>query len=775
MIAGANPDASNCTAANSSGSTKIGVAVIPSGAGHSDGGPAGHLRSDDAGGSGVEVVDIRLRVAAPTRAAGGHCPRETLRPMPDPPRAERHPTVLRHGDDERVDEWYWLRERDDPAVLAYLEHENEYTKAALAHTDARREKLFHEIKARVQETDVSAPVHKPPYDYFIRTIEGRQYGIHGRRPMGAAGGIDEEVLVDENALADGHEYFALGGFAVSPDQALLAYSTDVTGGERYELRVRDLAAGTDLPETIPDTSYGLAWTNDNHTLFYVRPDDAMRPFQMWRHTLGTPVGDDVLVYEEVDEMFYTSVGRTRSGRFVMISADSKTTSETWCIDADDPTSEPFVIEARRPGVEYHVEHHRSPELGERFYVLTNEDGADNFKLMVAPVASPGRAQWREVIAHRPEVRLDDVEAFAHHLVVTERADALERIVVTRFADDETHVIDMPEPVYSAHTGANPDYDTTVLRYEYTSMVVPGSSYDYDMNAKVATLVKRQPVIGYDPALYETHREWATAPDGTRVPISIVHRRGLPRDGSAPCLLYGYGSYEISIDPTFSSARLSLLERDFVFAIAHVRGGGELGRHWYDDGKLAHKRNTFTDFIACAEHLIALGYTSPQHLAARGASAGGLLMGAIANLRPDLFRVIVAEVPFVDCLTTILDEALPLTITEWEEWGNPVTDPAIYALMKSYSPYDNVAEQRYPAMLVTSGLNDPRVSYWEPAKWVAKLRARKTDDQLLVLKTELGAGHSGPSGRYDAWRDEAFVLAFVLDQLGVDGPAEPNGR
>ncbi|HEX2737168.1 MAG TPA: S9 family peptidase [Acidimicrobiia bacterium] len=696
--------------------------------------------------------------------------------MPDPPRAERRPTVLRHGDDERVDEWYWLRERDDPAVLAYLERENEYTKAALAHTDARRETLFHEIKARVQETDVSAPVHKPPYDYFTRTFEGRQYELHGRRPTGADDGVDEEVLVDENALADGHEYFALGGFAVSPDQALLAYSTDVTGGERYELRVRDLAAGRDLPETIRDTSYGLAWANDNSTLFYVRPDDAERPFQVWRHTLGTTVGDDVLVYEEDDEMFHASIGRTRSGRFVMISVDSKTTSETRCIDADDPTSEPFVVEPRRPGVEYHVEHHRSPELGERFYVLTNDDGADNFKLMVTPVSSPGRAQWREVLAHRPEVRLDDVDAFAHHLVVTERADALERMVVTRFTDDDTHVIAMPEPVYSVHAGSNPDYDTTVLRYQYTSMVVPGSSYDYDMDAKTATLVKRQPVLGYDPERYETHREWATAPDGTRVPISLVHRRGLAHDGSAPCLLYGYGSYEISIDPTFSSARLSLLERDFVFAIAHVRGGGELGRHWYDDGKLAHKRNTFTDFIACAEHLIALRYTSPRRLAARGGSAGGLLMGAIANLRPDLFRAIVAEVPFVDCLTTILDEALPLTITEWEEWGNPVTDPAIYALMKSYSPYDNVAEQRYPAMLVTGGLNDPRVRYWEPAKWVAKLRTRKIDDRLLVLKTELGAGHSGPSGRYDAWRDEAFVLAFVLDQLGVDEPDErPKAR
>ncbi|HMF82615.1 MAG TPA: S9 family peptidase [Acidimicrobiia bacterium] len=693
-----------------------------------------------------------------------------------PPVAPRRPTTLRAHGDERVDDWFWLRNRDDPEVRSYLEAENTYTRKVMAPTEALQRQIFDEIKGRVQETDASAPVRKGPYEYFSRTVEGRQYGIQCRRPAGTPGLPDpfetpgsspgEEVLLDQNVLAEGHDYFALGGFAVSPDHSRLAYSVDTSGGERYELRFRDLTTGDDLPDVIPDVYYGLAWANDDRTCFYVRPDAAMRPWQVWRHRLGTTATYDDLVYQEDDDRFYAGVGRTRTGRYVVIAVGSKITSESWFVDADEPREPPRVVEPRREGVEYDVEHHSSPERGDRFFVVTNDDGAENFKLMVTPVDQPARDHWREVVPHRDEVRLEGVDAFADHIVLSERAGGLERIVVRRFIDDESHVVAMPDPVYSAGVGANPEFDTGTLRFEYTSLVAPISSYDYDLEARERTLVKRQPVPGYDPDAYESHRMWATAPDGVRVPVSVVHRRRLAHDGTAPGLLYGYGSYEISIDPSFSAARVSLLERGVVFAIAHIRGGGELGRRWYEDGKLEHKPNTFTDFVACAEHLIAEGYVAPERLAARGGSAGGLLMGAVVNLRPDLFRAVVAEVPFVDSLTTILDETLPLTVTEWEEWGNPVADPEIYKVMKSYAPYDNVEAKDYPAMLVTGGLNDPRVSYWEPAKWVAKLRTTKTDDNPLLLKTEMGAGHAGPSGRYDAWRDEALVLAFLLTQLGA---------
>jgi oligopeptidase B len=695
---------------------------------------------------------------------------------PTPPVAPRRPKILRAHGDERVDDYYWLRHRDDPAVIAHLEAENAYTRAVMTHTEALQQQIFDEIKSRVQETDASAPVRKGPYEYFTRTIEGMQYGIHCRRPAGTPGLPDpfaepgappgEEVLLDENALAQGHDYFALGGFSISPDYVRLAYSIDVTGGERYELRFRELSTGDDLPDVVPDVYYGLAWANDNRTCFYTRPDAAMRPWQIWHHRLATAADSDALVLQEDDDRFYASVGRTRTGRYVLISVASKITSEVSVLDADHPDAAPQVVEPRRHGVEYDVEHHHSTQHGDRFYVLTNDDGAENFKLMVTPVERPGRDHWREVIPHREDVRLEDVDAFADHVVLSERADGLERIVVRRLADDDTHVVAMPDPVYSAGVGANLEFETPTMRFEYTSLVAPLSSYDYDFETRDRTLLKRQPVPDYDPDQYDSHRLWATSHDGVRVPVSVVHRRGVALDGSAPALLYGYGAYEISIDPSFSVARVSLLDRGVVFAIAHVRGGGELGRHWYEDGKLERKTNTFQDFIASAEHLCAERYTSPARLTARGGSAGGLLMGAVANMRPDLFRAIVAEVPFVDALTTMLDETLPLTVTEWEEWGNPVTDPEIYKVMQSYSPYDNVEAKDYPAIVVTGGLNDPRVQYWEPAKWVAELRATKTDDNRLVLKTEMGAGHAGPSGRYDAWRDEAFVLAFVLDQLGA---------
>jgi oligopeptidase B len=689
-----------------------------------------------------------------------------------------------HDSDVRVDPWFWLRDRDDPAVLAHLAAENAYTRDALAHLSPLRRELYDEIVGRVQESDTTAPVRRGAWEYFTRTVEGQQYGVHCRRPVGAAAlpdpfaspgtASDEIVVLDENALAHRHDYFAVGDLVVDPEQTVAAYSVDTSGGERYELRFRTIsergdAPGTDLADVVPDVYYGVAWANDGATVFYTRPDDAMRPWQVWRHRLGTAATDDVLVFQEDDDRFYVSTGRTRSGRFVEITTASKVTTEVWLVDADAPTSDPVIVEPREQGHEYHVEHH-SGRGGNRLLVLTNADGADNFALMVTPLVTPGRAAWRTLIPHRDDVRLDDVDAFAGFVVVSERADAVERLRVLALADDggvaDDHVLATPDPVSSTWVGSNPEYDTSTIRYQYTSLVSPTSAYDYEPAARAATLVKRQPVPGYDPDQYESRREWAEAPDGTRVPISIVYRRDQRGDAPSPMLLYGYGSYEVSIDPTFSAARVSLLDRGVVFAIAHVRGGGELGRHWYDDGKLLHKTNTFTDFVACASHLVLEGWTAPDRLAARGGSAGGLLMGAVANLRPDLFRAMVAEVPFVDCLTTILDESLPLTITEWEEWGDPVHDPAVYELMKAYSPYDNVEAKDYPALLVTGGLNDPRVQYWEPAKWVAKLRATKTDKHLLVLKMEMGAGHSGPSGRYDAWRDEAFVLAFLLDQLSL---------
>ncbi len=698
-----------------------------------------------------------------------------------PPRAPARPSELRHGDDTRIDPWFWLRDRDDPEVLAHLAAENDYTAAAVAHLAPLRETLYDEIVARVQETDASAPTRRGEFEYFIRTIEGLQYDVHCRRPSGTPGLPDpfappgtapgEAVVLDENALAAGHDYFAVGDLALSPDQRLVAYTVDTTGGERYELRVRDLAAGTDVDDVVPDVYYGVAWANDNRTILFTRPDASMRPWQVWRHTLGTPTTDDVLVYQDDDDRFFVGVARARSGGLLVITTASKVTTEVHLVDADDPPAPALLVAPREQGHEYHVEHHRGPApAGDRLYVLSNQDGAENFGLWVAPLATPGREHWTSVVAHRDGVRLDDVDAFADRLVLSERADAREQLRILELDDSgavtSEHVVEPRDAVGSTWMGGNPDYDSSTLRYGYTSLVTPVSAYDYDPVTRTSTLVKRQPVIGYEPDDYETQRLWATAPDGTRVPISAVWRRrddGAPR----PLLLYGYGAYEVSIDPTFSVSRVSLLDRGVVFAIAHVRGGGELGRRWSEQGKLFETRHTVTDFIACARHLVDDGWTTPDLLVARGGSAGGLLMGATANLAGELFRVIVAEVPFVDCLTTILDESLPLTVTEWEEWGDPVHDPALYDYMKSYSPYDNVEAKPYPAMLVTGGLNDPRVQYWEPAKWVAKLRATKTDDRLLLLKMEMGAGHSGPSGRYDTWRDEAFVLSFALDQLGGD--------
>jgi oligopeptidase B len=676
-----------------------------------------------------------------------------------PPRAPARPVTLTAHGDERVDPWFWLRDRDDPEVTGYLDAENDFTKTSLAHTEGLQEKLYDEIVARIQETDLSAPVRKGDWWYYSRTVEGLQYGINCRK-FGSVD-ADEQVLLDQNAEAEGHEFFSVGVFDISPDHSLLAYATDTTGGEKYTLRFRDLSDGADLDDVIEGVYYGSAWSTDNDTFFYTRPDDAMRPYQVWRHRLGTPATEDVLVYQEDDEHFFLGVGLEKDEQVILVHAGSKVTDEFWFLPADQPTAELRVIQPRIHGLEYSPDHHM-----DRWFIVTNHE-AVNFRLMEAPGDAPGIDNWTEVLAHRDDVKLDGVDVFADYLVLFERAEALRRIRVMRLADGDIHTIEQPETVYTAGGGSNPEFTSTTLRYGYTSMVTPQSVYDYDIEARTRQLVKQQPVLGdYNATDYVSERVWATAPDGERVPMSLVHRRDLALDSTAPCLLYGYGSYESSMDPGFSSIRLNLLDRGFVYAIAHIRGGGEMGRRWYDNGKMLHKRNTFTDFIACGEHLVAEGYTASDRLVIRGGSAGGLLMGAVVNLRPDLFKAVVAQVPFVDVLTTILDETLPLTVMEWEEWGNPVEDPDVYAYMKSYSPYDNVEAKDYPAMFVTGGLNDPRVSYWEPAKWVAKLRTTKTDDNVLLLKTEMGAGHMGPSGRYDAWKDEALTQAFILDSVGI---------
>ena len=683
-----------------------------------------------------------------------------------PPIAKRVPVERNHHGDTVVDEYGWLRDRDDPDTLAYLEAENAWTEARLAHTVPLQEKLFGEIKARILETDLSVPMRRRGWWYFTRTEEGKQYPIHLRKrvsdddtPHAPADGTPEELLLDQNVEAGESDFFSLGALDVSPDSRLLAWSADLAGAEVYELRFRDLATGEDLPDVVPGTYYGSAWAEDNRTFFYVKPDEAMRPYQLWRHVLGTPAADDVLVHEEPDERFYLGVGTTKDDRFILLHLGSKVTDEVWYLPADTPTGDFTVIQPREQDVEYGVEHH-----GDRFFVVTNADGAEDFKLMEAPDTAPGRANWTEVVPHRPGVKLGGIDVFTDHYVLYERTEGTRRIRVHRLSDGDEHVIEQPEEVSTA-SGGSAEFDTRIMRYGYTSMVTPSSVFDYDMDTRERVLLKQQPVLGgYDAGRYATERQWATAADGTRVPVSLVYRRD--RAPGGPALLYGYGSYEASMDPGFSSIRLSLLDRGFVFAIAHIRGGGEMGRRWYTGGKLLAKRNTFTDFIAAAEHLVAAGWTTPAQLAIRGGSAGGLLMGAVVNERPDLFGAVVAEVPFVDALNTILDPSLPLTVMEWEEWGNPLHEPDVYAYMKGYAPYENVEAKDYPPMLVTAGLNDPRVSYWEPAKWVAKLRVTKTDANPLLLKTEMGAGHMGPSGRYDAWREEAMVLAFILDTFGI---------
>ena len=690
-----------------------------------------------------------------------------------PPAARRIPAERTFHGDAVVDEFAWLAAKENPETIAFLEAENAYTAAMTADQEALRGVIFEEIRARTQETDLSVPSRKGGWWYYSRTVEGKQYSLQCRRavrpddagpPMTEEGGpLDgEEVLLDGNELAGDGQFFSLGAFDVSPDSRLLAYSTDFAGSERFTMRFKDLVSGETAPDEIPDTFYGSAWSADGSALFYVTVDQAWRPYRVWRHLIGTPASDDVIVFEEPDERFWVGVGLTRSERFLVISASSKLTSEAWLLDATTPTGDFTVVTPRRQGLEYEVEHQVTADGTDRLLILHN-DQAENFELAEAPLTDP--SAWTPLIRHSPGVRLLGVDAFADHLVVHLRRDGLTGLLVLR-SDGSAREIDFPEPVYRVMPGANPEYHSRAYRLGYVSLVTPDSVYDYDTETGELTLLRRRPVLPlpsgaeYDPADYEQYREWATARDGTRIPISLVCRKGTPRDGSAPFLLYGYGSYEISADPGFSIPRLSLLDRGFAYAIAHIRGGGEMGRRWYDDGKMLSKVNTFTDFVASARHLVSEGWTSPQRLISRGGSAGGLLVGAAVNIAPDAFGGVVAQVPFVDALTSILDPSLPLTVTEWEEWGDPLHDPEVYHYMKSYSPYENIdPDAVYPPILAVTSLNDTRVLYREPAKWIARLQAEAKGGPFL-LKTEMVAGHGGRSGRYDAWHEEAMVLAWI---------------
>jgi oligopeptidase B len=684
-----------------------------------------------------------------------------------------------HGD-TFIDNYAWLGEKDNQETIAYLEAENAYAEAMTAGQAELREAIFAEIRSRTQETDLSVPTRKGHWWYYTRTVEGKQYRVHCRREVrpGDAGPpvspdgspLDgEQVLLDGNELAGDSQFFSLGAAQVSPDGRLLAYSTDFAGSERFTLRIKDLVTGETAADEIPDTFYGVAWSLDGSALFYVTVDDAWRPYRVWRHMVGTPAASDVLLHEEADEKFRVGVALTRSERYLLLSADSSLTSEVWLLDAARPQGSFEVVLPRRHGVEYQVEHQAGAGGADRLLILHN-DRAENFQLDAVPLAGrglplPDRASWTPVMAHESDTRLAGVDAFAGQLVVYFRRSGLTGLRIID-GDGEQRDVAFPEPVYTVSPGANPEYATELFRLRYVSLVTPESVYDCDLATGGLTLLKRQPVLPlpgggqYRRDDYEQHREWATAKDGTRIPISLVCRKGTARDGSSPFVLSGYGSYEISNDPNFSIPRLSLLDRGFGFAIAHVRGGGEMGRRWYDDGKLLHKKNTFTDFVACAEHLTSQGWSEPSRLIARGGSAGGLLMGAVANLAPQDFGGIVAQVPFVDALTSILDPSLPLTVGEWEEWGDPLHDKAVYEYMKSYSPYENVTGQVYPPILAVTSLNDTRVLYREPAKWIAQLQAVGKGGPFL-LRTEMEAGHGGRSGRYDAWHEEALILAWIV--------------
>ncbi|MEP6569001.1 MAG: S9 family peptidase [Acidobacteriota bacterium] len=675
---------------------------------------------------------------------------------PQPPMTEKKTKTTKIHDDTMVDDYFWLREKTNPEVIKHLEAENAYAETLMKPTAALQVKLYTEMVGHIKETDRSVPYRWGGYFYYTRTEQGKQYPINCRMK----GSLDakEEIVLDQNEMAKGLKFFSVGAFVPSDDGNLLTYSTDTTGYRQYKLQIKDLRTGQLLPETFERVG-NVAWATDNKTLFFTTEDAVTkRSDKFFRHVLGSDKTD--LIFEEKDELFDIGAGRSRDKAVILLSSESKTSTEWRYLPADNPSAELKIISPREADHEYNVDHR-----GDLFYIRSNK-GAKNFRVVTAPVSNPGQANWKEIVAHRPEVKLEDLDLFANHLVLSEWEKGLERIEIVDLSTKKTHRVEFPEPVYSAELSQNREFDTAVVRYNYQSLVTPSSVFDYDMNARKATLMKETEVPGgFDKKNYKSERLFATAKDGTKIPLSVVYRKDTKLDGSAPLLLYGYGSYGISIAPTFSSNRLSLLDRGAIYVIAHIRGGGELGEDWREAGRMMKKMNTFTDFIDSADYLVKGKYTSSDRLVIQGGSAGGLLMGAVTNMRPDLFKAVVAQVPFVDVLNTMLDASLPLTTSEYIEWGNP-NEKAAYDYMKQYSPYENVGRKNYPSMLVKVSLNDSQVPYWEGAKLVARIRDLRTNTNPLLLKVNMGAGHGGSSGRYDFLHDLAFDYSYMLWQMGL---------
>ncbi len=685
----------------------------------------------------------------------------TLDSKVQPPIVAKKPTNLEKHDDVRVDNYFWLNDRENREVIDYLERENAYNDKMTAHTKEFREHLFEEMKSRIKEDDSSVPYKLNGYWYLTRFEKGKDYPIYSRKKESLD--AEEEILFDCNKEAKGHSYYRLSGLSISPDNKLAAFGVDTVSRRKYTIRIKNLVTGEIYPETIETTTGGSTWATDSKTLFYTKKDnETLRSNKIYRHILGTPVSDDVEIFHEKDDTFSTFVYKTKSKKYLVIGSSSTLTSEYRILRADDPTGEFKIFQPRIRGVEYGIAHY-----GDHFYVLTNVDEATNFKLMKVSEENTTKENWKNVIPHRKDVLLEDIEIFKEYLVISERNNGLNKINIKRWDGTADYYLPFDNETYTAYVSTNPDFDTKNLRYSYNSLTTPNSVIDFDMESKEKEVKKEQEVLGgkFDKNNYVSERVWATAGDGTKIPISLVYKKGLQKDRSNPLLQYGYGSYGSTIDPYFSTARLSLLDRGFIYAIAHIRGSEYLGRSWYEDGKLLKKKNTFTDFIDCSKFLIVQGYTSANHLYAMGGSAGGLLMGAIVNMAPELYNGVIASVPFVDVVSTMLDDSIPLTTGEYDEWGNP-NKKEYYTYMKSYSPYDNVVAQEYPNMLVTTGLHDSQVQYWEPAKWVAKLRELKTDKNLLVLHTNMKAGHGGASGRFEALKEVAEEYAFLLDLEGI---------
>ncbi len=659
-----------------------------------------------------------------------------------------------------MDPFFWMRDRSNPKVIEYLKRENEYSEQMMQHARDLRAKLYRELRGRIREDDQSAPYLKGNYWYYYRLEKGKNYNIYCRRLADPHG--SEEIILDLNEIAHGHHYCDLGAFEISPDRRWLAYTLDLKGSEQYTVCFKNLVTGEIVDECITNAYTRIQWAQDSRTIFYSTLDDSLRPYRLHRHTLGTSPTDDTMVYEEEDSAFRVIVTKSRSEKYIYLRLQSQITAEVRVLDSASPEAEFRLIQPREEGVEYYPLHRKDD-----FLLLTNSE-AMNFRIVSTPVDAPGKENWRELIEHRDDVLIEDAEIFANHLVLFERMGGMNAIRVVDLRNGVDHYIDFDEELFVCWSGKNPHFETSIFRFVYSSFVVPETVMAYDMDTRQRTVLKIEDVVGgYEQSDYHSERIYARAEDDTEVPISLVYRKGLIRDGSNPLLLYGYGAYGSNPEPEFWSGWLSLLDRGFVYAIAHVRGGSELGREWYEDGKLFSKMNTFTDFITCAEHLIAEKYTSPEKLVIEGISAGGLLIGAVVNMRPDLFQAAVADVPFVDVVGTMMDESIPRTVTEYDEWGNPVDDKKVRDYLRSYSPYDNVEAREYPNMLITAGLNDPRVHYWEPAKWVAKLRVLKTDDNLLLLRTNFKSGHFGASGRYDYLEEYAFELAFIFDVLDIE--------